>query len=74
MWELLRSAVLHYLRADTAEQFTLQKRRWARDNLIEHGRRLQGPPQTDQEHDPVLVSTPLAYAPPDLPEHMPELQ
>ena len=34
MWELLRSAGLHYMRADTPEAFTLEKRRQARDNLL----------------------------------------
>ena len=41
MWGLLRKAILHYMRAQTAEQFTLIKRREARDALIKYGAIIQ---------------------------------
>ena len=41
MWRLLRFAVLHYMRADDANDFTMENRIKARSNLIEYGAFIQ---------------------------------
>ena len=41
MWWALRSSVLHYFRAQTAGDFTLEKRKAARDGLIHYGKLVQ---------------------------------
>ncbi|BDA42812.1 hypothetical protein COCOBI_03-7050 [Coccomyxa sp. Obi] len=67
MWELLRGAVLFYMRACTPEELQPANRRAAREKLIQYGRLLQGTPRLlNGDEDPNLLRMPLSMCTPNL--------